>query len=157
MGACRGTLTPFCNSNGLAPRFQPHGESVSFPLEHPTDRGVAYRTRDSAVGPRSRVCPRVQRPHPGWSACSTACAARRDTTPPMPEANGDGRGACADRVDSFQILKDLAGCGNSTYRAPNVTFGGCAGEQPSSIHGLGRIRGPLILLVTYEPVAMLFR
>jgi hypothetical protein len=75
----------------------------------------------------------------------------------MPEANGDGCGACADRVDSFQILKDLAGCGNSTYRAPNVTFGGCAGERPSSIHGLGRIRDPLILLVTYEPVAMLFR
>ena len=77
--------------------------------------------------------------------------------PPMPEANGDGCGACADRVDSFSDSKDLAGCGNSKYRAPNVTLGGCAGERPSGIHGLGRIHGPLILLVTYEPVAMLFR
>ena len=75
----------------------------------------------------------------------------------MPEANGDGCGACADRVDSFSDSKDLAGCGNSTYRAPNLTFGGCAGERPSGIHGPVRIHGPLILLVTYEPVAMLFR
>ena len=74
----------------------------------------------------------------------------------MPEANGDGCGACADRVDSFSDSKDLAGCGNSTYRAPNVTFGGFAGERPSGFHGLLRIYGPLIFLVTYEGVAMLF-
>lgn len=154
MGACRGTLTPFCNSNGLAPRFQPRGESVSFPLEHPTDRGVAYRP---GIAPwvRDQECVR------GFSARTRLVglfhSLRRQARHTPPCRKRMVMAACADRVDSFQILKDLAGCGNSTYRPPNVTFGGCAGERPSSIHGLGRIRGPLILLVTYEPVAMLFR
>jgi hypothetical protein len=34
-------------------------------------------------------------------------------------------------------------------------FDGCASERPTGVHG--RIDSPLILLVTYESVAMLFR